>query len=129
MPNQTESPAKRFLLRIALPFIGLAGLCLINQWIFRRFFNTSYLRWYVSAGPFIGLAIVAFGAAWGKVDKNVGLVSANPFNYIWACRRLAGLSLYVFGGHLRKENQDGISLLDILFGLALIAVFVVCSFA
>ena len=128
MPKEPDSsPAKKFATDIALPLLGLASLCAINYWIFRRF-HGDYLRWYVSAGPFIGLATAAFGAAWGKLDNNVGLISANPFEYIWACRMTAGLPIYVFGGILLSKNQPKrISLRELFFGLPLILVFVVAA--
>lgn len=131
MAEQTSSRVKRFLIEFALPFLGLLAICVINSWIVQKLFSvslTGYLSWYVSAGPFIGIALVAFGAAWGALDNNVGLVSANPTNYVKACSKLAGLSIYAFGGHLQSKNHDGLSFWDVLFGLPLIAVFVIASF-
>lgn len=132
MPEQTSSRVKRFLLEFALPFLGLLAICVVNSLIIQKIFSinpTGYLSWYVSAGPFIGIALVAFGAAWGALDNNVGLVSANPTTYVKACSKLAGLSLYAFGGHLQSKNHDGLSPLDLVFGLPLIGAFVVASFA
>lgn len=131
LPAQTSSRLKRFLLESALPFLGLAAICVINSLIIQKLFSislTGYLSWYVSAGPFIGLALVAFGAAWGALDNNAALVSAHPFTYIRACSRLAGLPIFAFGGHLRSRNHDGLSFWDVLLGIPLIALFVVASF-
>lgn len=132
MPDPTSSRLQKFILKIALPFMGLTAICLVNSWIIHRLFSigfSGYLNWYVSAGPFINLAVVAFGAAWSVLDNNVGLVSAHPLIYIRACRKLAGLPIYAFGGHLRRENHDGHHLWDLLFGMPLIVLFVVASFA
>lgn len=113
---------------VALPLAGLVSICLINYFVCRRLFASNYLRWYVSAGPFIGLATAAFGAAWGGLDNNVGLISANPLRYIRSCLLVAGLPIYVFGGVLLSRNQpQRISIRDILFGLPLIVVFVVAA--
>ncbi|MEP6706038.1 MAG: hypothetical protein ABJC05_00885 [Pyrinomonadaceae bacterium] len=130
MPNEFHpSPVTIFLREVALPLAGLVSLCLVNYFVFHRFFHSHYLRWYISAGPFIGLATAAFGAAWGGLDNNVGLISANPRRYIRACRLAAGLPIYVFGGVLRSKNQPrSISKRDILFGLPLIVVFLVAAF-
>ena len=132
LPEPTSARLKKFFLEIAIPFLGLAAVCLMNSWIINRIFSigfTGYLTWYVGAGAFINLAVVVFGAAWSGLDKNVGLVSAHPLIYIRACRKLAGLPIYAFGGHLRRENHDGHNLWDLLFGLPLILLFVVASFA
>lgn len=129
MPDDPDrSPARTFMTEVALPLAGLISLCLINYFIFRRLFHSNYLRWYVSAGPLIGLATAAFGAAWGGLDNNVGLISANPLRYIRSCKMAAGLPIYVFGGVVLSKNQpQRISIRDILFGLPLIVVFVIAA--
>jgi hypothetical protein len=132
LPDLTASRLQRFILEIALPFMGLIAICLVNSWIIHRLFSigfSGYLNWYVNTGPFINLAVLAFGAAWSALDNNVGLVSAHPLIYIRACRKLAGLPIYAFGGHLRRENHEGQPLLDLVFGIPLIVLFVVASFA
>jgi hypothetical protein len=132
LTQQTSSRTKRFLLEWALPFLGLAAIVFINSLLIQKLFSTGlsgYIKWYLSAGVFISLAVAAFGAAWGEIDHNVGLVSANPLKYLKACSKLAGLSIFAFGGHLRKENHDGHPLWDLLCGIPLIVVFMLASFA
>jgi hypothetical protein len=90
---------------IALTFIGLLLTCAANTWAFRTFFERSYLEWYSAAGPFIALATAAFGAAWGGLDKNPALVSANPLRYFGACLQVAGLPLFAIGAHLKSKNR------------------------
>lgn len=131
MPDHSSSRVTAFFLEIALPFLGLVAICLINSWVFHRLFArsiTGYLNWYVNTGPFINLAVAAFGAAWSAVDNNIGLVSAHPLTYIRSCSKLAGLPIYALGGHLRSENHHGQSFWDLLFGGPLIVLFVVASF-
>ena len=128
MAGQTLS-FKRLLLEFVLPFLALAAICVVNSLIIQKFFSVSpkrYLEWYVAAGPFIGLALVAFGAAWDGLDKNVGLVSANPRTYIIACSKLAGLPMFALGGHLKSKGHN---LWDLLAGTPLIIMFIVASFA
>ncbi|HEY3025866.1 MAG TPA: hypothetical protein VGJ55_06940 [Pyrinomonadaceae bacterium] len=129
MPDDPgRSPATTFMTEVALPLAGLISLCLIDYFVFRRLFHSNYLRWYLNAGPFIALATAAFGVAWGGLDNNVGLISANPLRYIRACKMAAGLPIYVFGGIVLSKNQpQRISLRDILFGLPLIVVFVIAA--
>jgi len=131
LPDRASSRVKTFILEIAFPFLGLVAICLINSWFAKRLFGvgiSGYLKWYVNTGPFINLAVAAFGAAWSAVDNNIGLVSAHPLTYIRACLRLGGLPIYALGGHLQSENHNGQSLWDLLFGVPLILLFVVASF-
>ncbi len=71
MAAQTFS-FKRLLLEFVLPFLALAATCVVNSLIIQKVFLVSprrYLDWYVEAGPFIGIAVVAFGAAWKELDS------------------------------------------------------------
>jgi hypothetical protein len=90
---------------IALTLLGLLLACTVNDWAFRTFFDRGYIEWYSNAGPFIAIATAAFGAAWGGLDKNPALVSANPLVYIGACFQVAGLPLFAVGAHLRAKNR------------------------
>lgn len=90
---------------IALALVGLLLVSAANVVAFRVFFDRSYLEWYANAGPFIALATAAFGAAWGGLDKNPALVSANPLAYVGACFQVAGLPLIAAGAHLRSKNR------------------------
>ncbi|HET6671118.1 MAG TPA: hypothetical protein VFH15_12895 [Pyrinomonadaceae bacterium] len=121
---------KRLLLEFVLPFLALAAICFLNSLIIQKVFSVSrrsYLDWYISTGPFIGLALAAFGAAWKELDKNIGLVSANPRTYIIACSKLAGLPMFALGGHFK--NTTGMNLWDIVASIPLITMFIVASFA
>jgi hypothetical protein len=121
---------KQLLLEFVLPFLALAGICVINSLIIGEIFSVSprrYLDCYVEAGPFIGIASAAFGAAWKELDANIGLVSANPRTYIIACSKLAGLPMFALGGHFK--NTKGMNLWDIISSVPLIIMFIVASFA
>lgn len=78
----------------------LVGLC----WFGFREAGRDYLAFWLGSGPLIGLATIAIGFAWGGVDRNAGLVSADPAVYAGAAMQLAGLPLFVFGGHLRAKG-------------------------
>ena len=90
---------------ISLTFAGLLLACGANFLIFPIFFERNYLEWYLSAGPMIALATAAFGAAWGSLDKNPALISANPLTYFGACLQVAGLPPYSLGAHLKSGNR------------------------
>jgi hypothetical protein len=103
---------------IAVTFLGLLLACTVNVWTFRTFFDRSYVEWYSNAGPFIAIATAAFGAAWGGLDKNPALVSANPLAYFGACLQVAGLPLFAVGAHLQSKNRlkpIGLEALPVLF--------------
>ncbi len=54
------------------------------------------------------------------------MISANTLDYIGACLQTAGLPVYAFSGHLHsKHHNHRVSALDLLFGMALLLVFVV----
>jgi hypothetical protein len=90
---------------IALTFAGLLLACAVNVWAFRTFFDRSYVEWYSNAGPFIALATAAFGAAWGGLDKNPALVSANPLAYVGACFQVASLPLIAVSAHVLSKPR------------------------
>ncbi len=108
----------RARLIVGATFAGLALVCVANVWIFQTFFERSYLAWYAGAGPLIAIATAAFGAAWGGLDKNPALVSANPLAYLGACLQVAGLPLVAAGAHLQSKNRIkpiGFELFPLLF--------------
>ena len=115
-------------LAVLLALGVLFGLCFLNRWTFAKFFSLDYFHWYVNAGPFIGLATAAFGAAWGGLDQNPRLVSANPLFYLRASLLVAGLPINAFGLHLRsKSHKTPVSNWEWLAALPLILVFVVAA--
>ena len=105
MITQLKKPTIRPQFLFALSFAGLLLAFVVNYFIFRYIFERSYLEWYLSAGPMIALATAAFGAAWGSLDKNPALISANPLTYFGACLQVAGLPLYSLGAHLKSGNR------------------------
>ena len=91
----------RRLLWLAVLLLLVAGC-----WFGFRAAGRDYLAFWLGAGPLIGLATVAIGFAWGGVDRNAGLVSADPAIYAGSAMQLAGLPLFVFGGHLRSKSPQ-----------------------
>jgi len=101
--------------------LALLALCAIDYFLFRAVWAINYLDWYRHAGPAIGLATAVFSAAWGSMDRNAGLISADPRHFGGACLQVAGLPIMVFGGHLK--HQPRFHVLDWLFGVPLIVAF------
>jgi hypothetical protein len=112
-PSDTAPPRQDIAPRpspVDLLFLGLlAGLAVANHWLFARF-GGDYLAFWQRSGALIGLGTAAIGWAWGAIDRNPGLVSANPRVFTASALQLAGLPLTVFGGHLAPGG--GASTLD-----------------
>jgi hypothetical protein len=63
----------------------------------------------------VALSILLLELAWKNLEKNDGLVSADPLDYIGACLQLVGLPLFSIGIHLdRKTNTNKIINLDLI---------------
>lgn len=107
--------------------LALIALCGGNYLLFDAVWRINYFDWFRHAGPAIGLATSVFAAAWGGMDKNTGLISANPREYGGACLQVAGLPILAFGGHLR--HQGGRAPLDRLCAMPLIIAFTLCGMA
>ena len=122
---------KENLLKLVLPFFGLAAVCFINAFLIHKIFSvpwSKYFQVYVSAGPFIGLAQVAFAISWQALDKNTDLVSAHPLKYVGACLTLVGLPFVAYGGHIKVNDYNRVNPWDILASIPLIVLFVLASF-
>ncbi len=113
---------------VVLTFAGFLVVSAVNFWVFRTFFGRNYLEWYANAGPIIALAAVAFGSAWGGLDKNPALLSTNPLNYLGAWLQVAGLPLMAIGTHLQSRSQPKSLGFEILLVLALSIALLVAMF-
>lgn len=70
--------------RILGVFFGLAalvGLVLVNELVFRTALDNDYPRWYLDNGAAIGLVFTLITLAWGDINRNRLLISANPLEY------------------------------------------------
>ena len=86
-------------------FLLLAGL-VAGAWVAFGAAGQDYWAFWLRSGPLIGLATAAFGWAWGGLDRNPGLVSADPLDYAGAALQVAGMPLVAFGGHMRRDSHD-----------------------
>jgi hypothetical protein len=123
---------KEYLLNLVLPFFGLAAVCFLNAYLIHKIFSVSWSKYfevYVSAGPFIGLAQVAFAISWQALDKNTDLVSAHPLRYVGACLKLVGLPIVAYGGHIKNNDSHRANPWDVIVSIPLITLFVLASFA
>ena len=96
----------------------LLSVLVAAAWIGFTMIGADYWAFWLKSGPVIGLATGAFGWAWGKMDRNIGLISADPLIYCGAALQVAGLPLVAFGGHLRRANHlKDLSTRDLLLTL------------
>jgi hypothetical protein len=110
-------------------FLLLAGLVAVAWTVFRAA-GQDYWAFWLHSGPLIGLATAAFGWAWGGLDRNPGLVSADPLDYAGAALQVAGVPLVAFGGHMRRDNHDRpIPARDLVLVVPLAMVFAVAVVA
>jgi len=116
--------------RSSFYFLIILVLIVLDQFIFSFFFKLSYFEWYLKNGSLIsiGAALVTF--AW-DVNKNAGLISANPRQYCGAYFQLIGAQLLAFGTsgksnqHRQAEGESALLLLldslqFIIFGILII---------
>ena len=124
----TRMRARATLVR-AGSLLLLAGLVALAWWVFRAT-GHDYWRFWLDSGPVIGLATAAFGWAWGGLDRNPGLVSADPLDYAGAALQVAGLPLIAFGGHMSPASHHRpVSFPDMALTLLMGAIFGVAVIA
>lgn len=110
-------------------FLVLIGLVVAAWWTF-RVAGHDYWEFWLHSGPLIGLATAAFGSAWGGLDRNAGLVSADPLDYAGAALQVAGVPLVAFGGHMKSDNHARpVAAWDTLLTLPLAIIFCVAIIA
>lgn len=90
-----------------LAFVAIAGLLLLNQWVFRCLFDLSYVEWFASKAAVIGLVTSVVTQVWNRLEKNTGLVSADPGAYAAAALFTAGIPLFAFGTQIRLRPSHG----------------------
>ncbi|MDO8715830.1 MAG: hypothetical protein Q7J73_03360 [Dehalococcoidales bacterium] len=96
-----KPPLKSYLLGFAI----LILMVLLNQWLFRILFHTTYWDWYVKNGTIIGFATSLLATTWGDINKNTDLISSHPLRYLAACSWLVALPFYSLGTHLRRSDD------------------------
>jgi len=115
-------------------FLVILVLIALNQFVFNLFFKISYFDWYLKNGSLIGAAAVLVTFAW-DVNKNAGLISANPRHYFGSHLQLIGAQLFSLGAvgkNGMRKGEDGSfyfvtlfdSLVFIIFALFMVFIFI-----
>jgi hypothetical protein len=89
-----------------LALAGIAALIALNHWAFARWAGTGYVAWYVANGAQIGFLSSLIGLAWGSLDRNPALVSANPGEYVVAALYVVGLPMGALGNMIGKSEDE-----------------------
>jgi hypothetical protein len=85
-------------------FLVLVGLVAAVWWIFHAA-GQNYWDFWAEFRPTDRARNRGFWA-WGGLDRNPGLVSADPLYYAGTALQVAGVPLLAFGGHMQRANQD-----------------------
>jgi len=67
---------------------------------------------------------------WGDINRQSGLISSHPLDYLGSCLQVAGLPLIVLGAHTRKNKVPGASgsLFDILLMIPMLLILLLLIF-
>ena len=124
MNTQSPKRTKQFA------FVGLFLLCAINFFLFKHVLGFNYIEFYLKSGVVAALSIMLLELAWKDLEKNEGLVSADPLNYIGACLQLVGLPVLSLGFHLdSKINTNRTNTIRILDSIAVVVFVILATFA
>ena len=77
-------------------------MVIVNSWLFRKWFGTSYLDWYIANGTFISVTASLFAVVWKNLNDNPGLIAANPTVFLAANLQLIGIQAQVIGQQLTE---------------------------
>jgi len=115
-------------------FLVILALIALNQFVFNLVFKISYFEWYLKNGSLIAAASVLVTFVW-DVNKNTGLISANPREYFGSYLQLIGaqsISLGAIGKKQQRKSEErnsvfGIPILDslmfIVFAVLMLVIF------
>jgi hypothetical protein len=78
------SPKGRVAYRTLLAVAIIAGLILLNRWLFSVWLHTDYFMWYLENGALFSIVFGLVALARAKPDEAVGLISVNPARYLEA---------------------------------------------
>ncbi|MGH3020785.1 MAG: hypothetical protein ACRDNR_11600 [Gaiellaceae bacterium] len=84
----------------------LVGMALLNEFAFRAWLDSAYLRWYVEHGAVISLVFGLVTLAWGDIDKQTNLISAHPEDYAVASLSLLLLPLSALATMLEPGREQ-----------------------
>ena len=119
--QKTPGPLRGLLISALIMVAWIWGL----SWLFGRFTDDSYFRWYVQNGTLISVATAFLALVWQGLEAQQDLLSWHPGKFIRSCATLASVFYSAvkvnLGGPLDGVNQradDPVSILEALWDSA-----------
>jgi len=92
--------------RFAFALGVIVVFVIVDVLVFRWLLDRSYVDWFMQQASFIGLTVSVVAVVWKDVDRNTGLVSADPRLYLGAAFYAVGVPLSALGTELRSARAD-----------------------
>jgi hypothetical protein len=84
----------------------LVGMAFLNELAFRTWLDTDYPRWYLENGAVIGLVFTLVTLAWGDINRERLLISANPLEYGGASLELLTAPWSSLAAMIRPDRKE-----------------------
>jgi hypothetical protein len=81
-------------------------LVVLDWLVFRTWFDSDYLRWYLKNGSLIAIVFGLVTLAWGDLNKVTGLVSVHPLEYLASCVGLGTLPSLASAAQLKSGRSQ-----------------------
>lgn len=95
----------RRVVAVVIGLVLLGGLAVVDWLVFRAWFDSDYLRWYLRNGALIAIVFGLVTLAWGDLNKVTGLVSAHPLEYLASCLALGTLPSLAAAAQLESGRE------------------------
>jgi hypothetical protein len=118
--NAESNPISSFF----IGFVGLLLLIAFYHWLFKQFFETTYLEWYFDNAAAIGIGSAVFSTVSTSLDENPAVISAHPMKFAGAYMRLVGIYFLAIRGNVRPTSTERSKApdFDSIVGMVLVAV-------
>ena len=85
----------------------IGSVIAVDYLVFRLLFDVNYFSWYLENGAVINIVFSVISLA-VVLDAYTGLISSNPFRYLWACMALTDhVSLAAFAFNPDEDAPGG----------------------
>jgi hypothetical protein len=88
-----------------LVFVLMLFLIAVNYFLFYRLFDVNYFIWYLNDAPFISISLAFIGIIWNDLDRNLGLISADPSKFLSGCLLLLAVVFTSLGVNLKNATS------------------------
>lgn len=93
-------------LKPIIAFLIIVSLISLTEWLSLRLgYEKDYIEFYLSNGSLIGLITAVVVISWGDLNKNLGLISTNPYVYLKTCCRVVSLPIVVMADGAKEISE------------------------